>query len=87
MGELMGLLSKANPGSHGRAGLTPLEEPLLEALDELVWPAPPIPELLGPEPATPEDSVLAVPPSPVEDEPDEEHAENPKKASPIGTVA
>lgn len=87
MGELMGLLSKANPESHGNAGLTPLDDAALEALDELAWPAPPIPELLGPEPAVPEDSVIDVPPSPVEDEPGEEHAENPKKASPIGMVA
>jgi hypothetical protein len=83
----MGLLSKANPGSHASAGFTPLDEPLLEALDELVAPAPPIPELLGPEPAAPDDSVLVVPPSPLSVDPGDEHAANPKIANPNGSVA
>jgi len=87
IGELIGLLSNANPGSHGNAGFTPLDEPLLEALDELVEPAPPIPELLGPEPALPEDSVFVVPPSPLGGVPGDEHAANPKIANPSGTVA
>lgn len=92
IGEVMGSLSKAKPASHGNIGLTPLDEPLLELLDEPATtipplPVPPIPAFPPPEPAVPEDSVLPVPPSPVEDEPDEEHAVKPKMAIPSGKMA
>lgn len=93
IGELMGLLSKAKPGSQGNIGIMPLEETspeLLEGPDVLVPPVPmpPEPELPRPEPATPDEGTFDVPPSsPVELDPVEEHAANPKIAKPNGKPA
>lgn len=85
MGELMGLLSNANPGSHGSIGLTPLEEPLLELLEEFAEVVPPEP-FPAPAPAAPEDSMFAVPPSPPGGGLVDEHAANPTRANPKGTL-
>lgn len=83
IGAVMGLLSKAKPGSQGSAGLTPLDEPLLEPVDELVAVVPPEP-FPAPDPAAPEDSMVPVPPSPAGGGLVDEHAVNPTKANPRG---
>lgn len=92
MGELMGLLSKAKPGSQGSIGIMPLDDSLLEPLDDVVVVVvvvvvePPMPMPPTPAPAVPEDKEFAVPPSPGVEDPGAEHAAKPKTSNPTGKL-
>jgi hypothetical protein len=78
-GEVMGLLSNANPGSQGSiGGAPPLPDPGPTPVELVIPPIPPLPLIPAP-PAPPEPGPMPpLPPSPPlpegEDEPGEVHA-------------